>query len=154
MGKLSDYEKAKKNLEIKLCDKEENIEKLKQQVYTEHGDFAATYHIVMGELEGGKASVAVTPWLMKKWGIAVDQLHQEALKSDREKGATFMDMDFMVMKAMGFAPEPPNLLDTPGWELWNMKAMDLECIACVMEKKWKAASLDSLRMILCRKSEN
>lgn len=37
MGKLSDYEKAKKNLEIKLCDKEENIEKLKQQVYTEHG---------------------------------------------------------------------------------------------------------------------
>ncbi|MFR3903651.1 DUF5688 family protein [Hominisplanchenecus sp.] len=32
MGKLSDYEKAKKNLEIRLCDKEENIGKLKQQV--------------------------------------------------------------------------------------------------------------------------
>lgn len=113
MGKLSDYEKAKKNLEIRLCDKEENIGKLKQQVHTEHGDFAATYHIVMGELEGGKASVAVTPWLMKKWGIAVDQLHQAALQSDREKGATFMDMDFMVMNFMGFAPEPSNLLDTP-----------------------------------------
>ena len=52
--------------------------------------FAATYHIVMGELEGGKASVAVTPWLMKKWGIAVDQLHQAALQSDREKRCDFL----------------------------------------------------------------
>ena len=129
MSKLSDYEKAKKNMEIRLCDKEENIGKLKQQVHTEHGDFAATYHIVIGELEGEKASVAVTPWIMKRWGVTLDQLHQDALQSDRGKGATFMDMDFMVRNFMGFAPEPPNLLDSPdGTEEYDGDGHGMYCL--------------------------
>lgn len=45
---FTNYEMVKQRLEIHLCDMELNRDKLKNQVYTEQGDFAATYHIKIG----------------------------------------------------------------------------------------------------------
>lgn len=76
---FTNYEMVKQRLEIHLCDMELNRDKLKNQVYTEQGDFAATYHIKIGGDGMLRGSAAVTPNLLKGWGITEEQLREDSL---------------------------------------------------------------------------
>ena len=109
---LMNYENVKDKLEIRLCDTADNAERLQGLVHTEHGDFSATYHIRISEMnQEGVASTAVTPYLMEAWGITTEQLHQDALKSDLQKEPQLADMMDM-MESMMYGKEPDNLLTT------------------------------------------
>lgn len=107
---LMNYEDVKDKLEIHLCDTKKNSNRLQGMIHTEHGDFSATYHIRISDMtQDGVASTPVTPQHMETWGITTDQLHQDALKSDLQKGAQFADI-MEMMESMMTGEEPKNLL--------------------------------------------
>ena len=69
----------------RICDTQENQDRLANLVHTEHSDFSATYHVNLQETKEGIASMAVTPTVLETWGITVEQLHQDALVSDMHR---------------------------------------------------------------------
>lgn len=58
---IMNYEAVKDNLQIRLCDTQENQDRLQNLVHTEHSDFSATYHVVIQEGPEGTSSTPVTP---------------------------------------------------------------------------------------------
>lgn len=107
---LMNYDGVKDKLQIRLCDTQENQDRLATLVHTEHSDFSATYHVNLQETKEGIASMAVTPTVLETWGITVEQLHQDALALDMNRHPMFCDMQNM-MESMMFGKEPENLLD-------------------------------------------
>ena len=107
---FTNYEMVKQRLEIHLCDMELNRDKLKNQVYTEQGDFAATYHIKIGGDGMLRGSATVTPNLLKSWGITEEQLREDSLRAEHSKGAVFTDIEALVAEKM-LGLKPTNLLD-------------------------------------------
>lgn len=87
-----------------------NRDKLKNQVYTEQGDFAATYHIKIGGDGMLRGSAAVTPNLLKGWGITEEQLREDSLRAEHSKGAVFTDIEELVAEKT-FGLKATNLLD-------------------------------------------
>jgi len=51
---ILDYEKMKDKLQVRICDKEWNTDRLADKVVTEHGDFAAYYAVNLEENGEGK----------------------------------------------------------------------------------------------------
>lgn len=71
---ILDYEKMKDKLQVRICDREWNEERLADKVVTEHGDFAAYYAVNVEENEGGIGSIPVTVNLMNEWGVTAEQI--------------------------------------------------------------------------------
>lgn len=97
--RISDYSAVKNNLQIRLCDPEINQKRLEGMVYTMHGDFAATYHVVVGQSEEGIYSMPVMDQMLKAWDVSLEQLHADALKANaaREPGLySLADMRFYL----------------------------------------------------------
>ena len=124
---FTNYEMVKQRLEIHLCDMELNRDKLKNQVYTEQGDFAATYHIKIGGDGMLRGSAAVTPNLLKGWGIMEEQLREDSLRAEHSKGAVFMDIEALDAEKM-FGLKPINLLDKQNDIIDNGDGFSLYCL--------------------------
>lgn len=108
---LLDYQNVRDHLGIQLCDGKASAEQLEDIVYTAHGDFIAKYQVVfpgvmVGEISG-KAhkggceatqtmTVTVSQGLMGYWGITVDQLKEDALKAESQRGVRFIDLDSLI----------------------------------------------------------
>lgn len=107
---LMDYEYAKENLQIRLCDPEKNEERLKDVVFTMQGDFAAVYYINLFENEEEIGGAAVTPQLFAEWDIPIDQLHADALAADMNRKPVLSKINDL-MTSLLFGEEPRNLLD-------------------------------------------
>lgn len=126
---FTNYEMVKQRLEIHLCDMELNRDKLKNQVYTEQGDFAATYHIKIGGDGMLRGSATVTPNLLKGWGITVEQLREDSLRAEHSKGAVFTDIEALVAEKM-LGLKPINLLDKQNDIIDNGDGFSLYCLTC------------------------
>lgn len=124
---FTNYEMVKQRLEIHLCDMELNRDKLKNQVYTEQGDFAATYHIKIGGDGMLRGSAVVTPNLLKGWGITEEQLREDSLRAEHSKGAVFMDIEALDAEKM-FGLKPINLLDKQNDIIDNEDGFSLYCL--------------------------
>ena len=122
---IMNYEAVKDNLQIRLCDTQENQDRLQNLVHTEHSAFSATYHVVIQEGPEGTSSTPVTPQLMDNWGISVDQLHADALAADFQRNPMLCDMSEM-MESLMFGKEPENLLDSAGDT--SLSAMGMLCM--------------------------
>lgn len=126
---FTNYEMVKQRLEIHLCDMELNRDKLKNQVYTEQGDFAATYHIKIGGDGMLRGSAAVTPNLLKGWGITEEQLREDSLRAEHSKGAVFTDIEELVAEKT-FGLKSTNLLDKQNDIIDNGDGFSLYCLTC------------------------
>lgn len=126
---FTNYEMVKQRLEIHLCDMELNRDKLKNQVYTEQGDFAATYHIKIGGDGMLRGSAAVTPNLLKGWGITEEQLREDSLRAEHSKGAVFTDIEELVAEKT-FGLKAANLLDKQNDIIDNGDGFSLYCLTC------------------------
>ena len=124
---FTNYEMVKQRLEIHLCDMELNRDKLKNQVYTEQGDFAATYHIKIGGDEMLRGSVAVTPNLLKSWGITKEQLCEDSLQAKYSKEAVFTYIEEIVAEKM-FGLKATNLLDKQNDIIDSSEGVSLYCL--------------------------
>lgn len=108
--RAGDYDIAKEDLQICLCDPEQNREWLKDRVYTRAGDFAAVYQINIAEDEHGIMNIPVTRDLMNMWGISEEILHRDALAADRNRRPLFINLKNLIGH-MTFGLEKENLLE-------------------------------------------
>lgn len=106
---LLDYEYVKDKLQVRICDTNENQERLSKLVHSERSDFSATYHVILDTNSEGQTSVAVTPDVMKSWGVSMEQLHQDALAADMDRKPILSDM-YSVMQEMIAGMKATNLL--------------------------------------------
>lgn len=133
---ILDYEKMKDKLQVRICDKEWNEERLADKVVTEHGDFVAYYAVNMEENEGGIGSIPVTVNLMNEWGVTAEQIQADAVAADRNRGVVLMDMNEMI-KSMIFGEEPENLLN----EKLDIETMREPMFCLTNSQKMNGASL-------------
>ena len=87
---IFDYEKMKGKLQVRICDREWNEERLTDKVVTEHGDFAAYYAVNLKENEEGIGSIPVTTSLMNEWGVSAEQIQADAMAADSHAGTSPM----------------------------------------------------------------
>lgn len=133
---ILDYEKMKDKLQVRICDREWNEERLADKVVTEHGDFAAYYAVNVEENEGGIGSIPVTVALMNEWGVTAEQIQADAMAADRNRGVVLMDMNEIV-KSMIFGEEPENLLN----EKLDIETMREQMFCLTNAQKMNGASL-------------
>ena len=133
---ILDYEKMKDKLQVRICDREWNEERLADKVVTEHGDFAAYYAVNVEENEGGIGSIPVTVNLMNEWGVTAEQIQADTVAADRNRGVVLMDMNEMI-KSMIFGEEAENLLN----EKLNVEAMENPMFCLSNAQKMNGASL-------------
>ena len=133
---ILDYEKMKDKLQVRICDREWNEERLADKVVTEHGDFAAYYAVNVEENEGGIGSIPVTVNLMNEWGVTAEQIQADAVAADRNRGVVLMDMNEMI-KSMIFGEEAENLLN----EKLDMETVENPMFCLTNESKMNGASL-------------
>lgn len=136
---FTNYEMVKQRLEIHLCDMELNRDKLKNQVYTEQGDFAATYHIKIGGDGMLRGSAAVTPTLLKGWEITEEQLREDSLRAEHSKGAVFTDIEELVAEKT-FGLKSTNLLDKQNDVIDNEVGFSFYCLTSE-EKRYGASMI-------------
>ena len=109
---LTDYERVKPMLAVRLCDPQRNREYLNDKPFTPCGDLAAAYRIQVMESREGTASAAVTDHMMELWGITKEQLHQDAVAAETARSpACFYRMEDLMSENM-FSAEPQNLFDS------------------------------------------
>ena len=115
-----DYEEIRKRLMVKLVDLEDGQEYLADKVYTVHGDFAATYAVILYEDDEGCISTAVTELQMKIWGISPEQLHQDAILADKARIPVMKNLYMLTMPEI-YAPEGNVNLLTEGAQYHPME---------------------------------
>ena len=133
---IFDYEKMKDKLQVRICDREWNEERLADKVVTEHGDFDAYYAVNLKENENGIGSIPVTISLMNEWGVSAEQIQTDAMAADQNRGVVLMDMNEMV-KSMIFGGEPENLLH----EKLDIEAIENPMFCLTNTQKMNGASL-------------
>ena len=100
---IQDYEKAKDHLFIRVSSAEENRELLEDIPHKEFGDLAITYHVLAEINDQEMGSTMVTNSLLEKFGVAKEQLHEDALlNSPSILPPSIEPMEAMVGKMMGF----------------------------------------------------
>ena len=133
---ILDYEKMKDKLQMRICDKEWNTDRLEDKAFTEHGDFAAYYAVNLEENREGISSIPVTVSLMNEWGVSVEQIQADAMMADRNRGVVLMNMN-EIIKSMIFGEEPENLLN----EKLDIETMREPMFCLTNAQKMNGASL-------------
>lgn len=134
---ILDYEKVKDKLQVRICDRVWNTDRLEDKAFTEHGDFAAYYAVNLEENGEGISSIPVTISLMKEWGVSVEQIREDAMVADVSRGAMFMDMN-EVIKSMIFDEGPAkNLL----YEKLDLQTVENPMFCLTNESKQNGAGL-------------
>lgn len=133
---ILDYEKMKDKLQVRICDKEWNTDRLEDKAFTEHGDFAAYYAINLEENREGISSIPVTISLMNEWGVSVEQIQADAMMADRNRGVRLVDMT-QIIESMIFGGTPKNLLN----EKLDMETVENPMFCLTNESKMNGASL-------------
>lgn len=101
INRLTNYDLMKDRLTIELVDKNMNSERLKELAHTKHGDFAATYRIIISETAEGRSTALVNNSVVKQWGVTVEQIHQDALKADLLREPELYKMQDIIADIMG-----------------------------------------------------
>ena len=104
-----DYDSVKENLTIKMCDPENNVKYLEDFAHKNCGELTALYSVILEQNEFDTASMPIRQSHLEMWGVSVEQLHQDALSADRNRGYGLYNMENLVHSMM-FDREPINLL--------------------------------------------
>lgn len=76
---LSDYEKVRTELFIRLLNEEQYREELKECVYQKVGDIALVLYFRIGEAQGSIASMKVPKGYLEEWGMEEEEVFKKAL---------------------------------------------------------------------------
>jgi hypothetical protein len=76
---LADYSKMKELLTLQLLSSDGNGYKLDDVPYRKVEDMNLVYRFDLGDTENGRASILVTNYMLRRYGIDEEQLHQDAM---------------------------------------------------------------------------
>lgn len=97
VSRLSDYDKIKDSLFIRVCNSKENKGLLKNVPHVEIEDMAVTCHILVAKDKIGISSTTVTNDMLKSYGIREEQLINDALESSpRVNPPEIVNMDELM----------------------------------------------------------
>ena len=99
---ISNYDKIKDRLIIKAVNVENNLDELKNIPYKVVGDIAITYEIVLQLNENRCLAEKVTNEMLIEYGIDVDTLHNDALKSSQR---LFPPLIKTIEEMLGLEPD-------------------------------------------------
>jgi len=105
---FSDYEAAKERLFIRVANKEANADVLAGMPHKEVEDLAITYHVLVNHDQNGIASAPVTDDLLRHYGVAAEQLHEDAIANSQRMLPAQLDS----MQNMLFGMMTPEASDT------------------------------------------
>ena len=80
---LSDYDKIKDNIVIRVINYEKNKELLDNCPHTRYLDIAVTYRYIVTDYQEGMASILITNKEFIPWGIELTKLHENAVECTR-----------------------------------------------------------------------
>lgn len=99
---ITDFARVKEMIVPKLVNKGWNEELLKNRVFSELGDLAITYQILLSQDFSGNASVAITNQIMEMWGVGIDDIHALAIKNMKSlTPSVFEPMSKVLASMMG-----------------------------------------------------
>lgn len=78
---LLNYESVKDKLFVRIWNVEKNQDVLAGLPHTMKEDLAMTYHVLIAKNEGGIASLPINESIFARYGVSLEQLHEDALKS-------------------------------------------------------------------------
>ena len=93
IGFIKDFEKCREMLLPRLINKNMNEELLNNKPYTEYEDLAIVYEIKLEQKKEGKMSVLINNDIFDMWEIAIEELHDTAIKN-------ISNLEPCVMKSM------------------------------------------------------
>ena len=99
---ITNYEATKDKIIPRVVNRESNEERLKGMPHTEIGnDLAVTYHVDLGADNDGQMSVAISNEMMERYGVSVEDLHDQACKNMEEVSpATFKAIEEVIAGMM------------------------------------------------------
>lgn len=98
---ITDIDKAKDKIRMKLVNAERNEEYLKDKPHRIMEDLAVTYYVQLKSDEVGNASVAINENMMEQYGITEQELYEIASANmEMEAKPVFMDMNVMMKEIM------------------------------------------------------
>ncbi|MGN0672912.1 MAG: DUF5688 family protein, partial [Anaerovoracaceae bacterium] len=107
---LTDYEKARDHLFIRVCSAERNKEMLEGIPHRIEEDLAVTYHLLLTQNDNGFGSAMIMNSLMDMYGVTAEQLHQDAVNSSMKLfEPCLFDMEEMLFNS--FEDKAENLLE-------------------------------------------
>lgn len=78
---VTDYERVKHKIICKLINGEANTQVLQDKPHTKVEDLAVIYQILMNQNKGGTATITISDNLMERYGISLEELHEQALNN-------------------------------------------------------------------------
>lgn len=76
---VTDFDNVKDKIVCKLINEEANRQFLEDKPYTKVEDLAVVYQILMDKNAEGTATITITDNLMERYGITLEDLHEQAL---------------------------------------------------------------------------
>ena len=106
LGSITEYEKAKDKLFIRVSSVEKNEEMLQNVPHQIRENLAITYHLSISIDDVGMGSTTITNDILKHYGISEEQLHADAMKnSPAIRPVHVTVMGSMIEQLMGMEPE-------------------------------------------------
>lgn len=112
ISSITDYSQAAPCIRGWLVNFELNESKLQDMPYIREGDFAITYRVLIGNIDGEIASCAVTNQLLDSWNITEEELKQQLWENmSREKNYSLSSMAEMLSSMLGDEGLEPLVFD-------------------------------------------
>ena len=108
---LDNYEIAKENLLISICNTERNQIQLLGKVRREIGEFSETYRLCMNirDAKDYMASVGISYDMLDRWGVSPEQLHEDAIIAENKREPLLATLHDILRKSF-VGTEPVNIL--------------------------------------------
>lgn len=78
---ITDFDSVKDKIMCKLINEETNQKYLEDKPYTKLEDLAVIYQVFVGNAGDSMASITITDEIMKRYGITLDELHEQAMQN-------------------------------------------------------------------------
>lgn len=112
-----DYEKVKRRLAVKLVNKKKNQKMLEEMPHVDYLDMSIVFYCFVERGMSGTAAILVKNAHMKKWGISLEKLYEDALENaERMLPGRIRTMEELLSKLV--LEE-----DDPEWE-WTEKGKE------------------------------
>ena len=143
---ITDYEETKDKIVPRVVNREANEERLKELPHKDVGDdLAVTYHVDLGNDGDGSMSVAISNQMMEKYGVSIDELHDQACANMEKLTPTQikgMQDTLMEMMIPGYADMSEEEKNTQAYEMgFDRQEPEAMYVISNSEKTFGAAAL-------------
>lgn len=90
------WENVKGKIKLRLINREQNKDYLKEHVYKEYLDLAAVFMIQAAVYKDGKMVIPVTEKMAGGWGITVRELWETAIGNLKDEDCTIKDIRYYI----------------------------------------------------------